>query len=134
MWYLRWIIWAPDGTMGDTKSAKGPMSRRESVLAIDIKRTSVAVAASADGVEEYDGRERAIVPILDITISLLPTSNQPHLMIQIQKTHGTQYHEHDEHQSPEVVVFEKSDGRNILDRGNRGDVNLNLSSIIAFSL
>jgi hypothetical protein len=58
--------------MGDTKSAKGPTSRRESVLAADIKRTCVAVAASV--LEEYDGRERTIVPILDITVSLLPAS------------------------------------------------------------
>lgn len=64
--------------MGDTKSAKGPTSRRESVLAADIKRTCIAVAASVDGAAivlgEHDGRERTIVPILDITVSLLPTS------------------------------------------------------------
>jgi hypothetical protein len=64
--------------MGDTKSAKSPTSRRESVLAADIKRTCVAVAASVDGAAivlgEYDGRERTIVPIFDITVSLLPTS------------------------------------------------------------
>lgn len=77
-WRLRGILWEPDAVAeGDTKSARGPTTRRESVLATERKRTCVAVATSVDGaavgLEACDARERTIVPILDITISPLPS-------------------------------------------------------------
>jgi hypothetical protein len=62
---------------GDMKSTRGPERRRESVLEMEIRRTWVAVAVSAE--EEkvfklvpevaFGYRERTIVPIFEMIIS-----------------------------------------------------------------
>ncbi len=62
--------------MGEIKSAIGPTSRRETVLARDRSRTWVDVAMAAEGMDaseadEDGGREVTIVPTFDITISHL---------------------------------------------------------------
>jgi hypothetical protein len=79
------LIWYLDGSggllpgmsevTGDIKSTRGPERRRESVLKMEIKRTWVAVALSAEEerapVPEVDFgfRESTIVPIFEMIIS-----------------------------------------------------------------
>lgn len=63
-----------DNATGDTKSASGPASRRDTVFAIERMRTCVEVAASVDESSvmmsvEDDGRDKTMVPMFEITIS-----------------------------------------------------------------
>jgi len=58
---------------GEMKSANGPTSRRERVLATEITLTCVVVARSAESMDAEGDNDNTIVPMLLMTISQVPS-------------------------------------------------------------